>query len=871
MRTADLRSAFLDFFGVRNHRVVASSSLVPTNDPTMLFTNAGMVQFKDVLLGREARDYSRAVSCQRCVRAGGKHNDLENVGYTARHHTFFEMLGNFSFGDYFKEETISWAWQFVTEVLTLPEDRLWVTVHPTDVDARAIWTEKSGLAESRVIDLEGNFWAMGETGPCGPDTEIFFDQGPELAGGPPGSADEDGDRFLEFWNLVFPQFDRAVDGSLSSLATPGVDTGMGLERVAALTQGVGSNYEIDLFHDVIRRAGEFAGLSDERTVFHNPSLRVISDHIRSAAFLIADGVIPGNEDRNYVLRRIIRRALRHGNKLNIREPFFHLLVEPLVNSMGEAYPTLSEEKVRIEKTLLSEEERFANTLGQGMAILESAINELTEKKIPGEVVFKLYDTFGFPADLTADVARERGLEIDEEGFEKLMTAQRQRGRAASRFDSTLEQRIDIEGNVEFLGYERLTAASEIVGLYRQNDDDTDEVEVLKAGETGVVILNRTPFYAESGGQVGDAGTMQTSVASFVVTDTTRGGGQHLHYGSVENGQLSVGDAVDTEVLAGRRNDIARNHSATHLLHAALRQVLGEHVQQKGSLVDSERLRFDFSHIDPLEEEEVKAIERIVNERIRENSEVMTEQLGYDAAVARGALALFGEKYGDDVRVLSMGDDFSVALCGGTHTRRTGDIGLLRLVSESGIAAGIRRIEAVTGRGALVRLDDIERELDAVADVVRGSREELADKVKLLAGSNRRLEKEVQSLRSRSAQSESVDLAASAIEIEGIKVLSTQVTGDSEAVMALFDGLRERLDKCVVVLGYLDRGKVALVCGVSKGLTNRLKAGDLVTHIGAQVGARGGGRDDMAKAGGGDNPEALDDALGTVAAWVAEHL
>jgi len=871
MRTADLRSAFLDFFGARNHRVVASSSLVPTNDPTMLFTNAGMVQFKDALLGREARDYSRAVSCQRCVRAGGKHNDLENVGYTARHHTLFEMLGNFSFGDYFKEETISWAWQFVTEVLTLPEDRIWVTVHPTDVDARAIWTEKIGLTESRVIDLEDNFWAMGETGPCGPDTEIFFDQGPELAGGPPGSADEDGDRFLEFWNLVFPQFDRAVDGSLSSLATPGVDTGMGLERVAALTQGVGSNYEIDLFHDVIRRAGEFAGLSDERTVFHNPSLRVISDHIRSAAFLIADGVIPGNEDRSYVLRRIIRRALRHGNKLNIREPFFHQLVEPLVNSMGEAYPTLSEEKVRIEKTLLSEEERFASTLGQGMAILESAINELTEKQIPGEVVFKLYDTFGFPADLTADVARERGLGIDADGFEKLMAAQRQRGRAASRFDSTLEQRIDIAGNVEFLGYEGLTAASEIVGLYRQSDDGTDEVEVLKAGELGVVILNRTPFYAESGGQVGDAGTMQTSVASFVVTDTTRGGGQHLHYGSVENGQLSVGDAVDTEVSVDRRNDIARNHSATHLLHAALRQVLGEHVQQKGSLVDSERLRFDFSHIDPLEEEEVKAIERIVNERIRENSEVMTEQLGYDDAVARGALALFGEKYGDDVRVLSMGDDFSVELCGGTHTRRTGDIGLLRLVSESGIAAGIRRIEAVTGRGALVRLDDIERELNAVADVVRGSREELADKVKLLAENNRRLEKEIQSLRSSSAQSESVDLAASAIEIEGIKVLSTQVTGDSEAVMALFDGLRERLDKCVVVLGYLDRGKVALVCGVSKGLTNRLKAGDLVTHIGAQVGARGGGRDDMAKAGGGDNPEALDDALGTVAAWVAEQL
>ena len=871
MRTADLRSAFLDFFGERNHRVVASSSLVPANDPTMLFTNAGMVQFKDALLGREARDYSRAASCQRCVRAGGKHNDLENVGYTARHHTLFEMLGNFSFGDYFKEETISWAWQFVTEVLMLPRDQLWITVHPTDEEARAIWIGKIGLDESRVIDLEDNFWTMGETGPCGPDSEIFYDQGPEFVGGPPGSADEDGDRFLEFWNLVFPQFDRAADGSLSPLATPGVDTGLGLERAAALTQGVGSNYEIDLFHDVIQRAGEFAGLRDKETVFRDPSLRVISDHIRSAAFLIADGVIPGNEDRNYVLRRIIRRALRHGNKLQIREPFFHLLVEPLVNSMGEAYPVLSEEKAHIEASLLAEEERFATTLGQGMAILESAIDELKEPKIPGDVVFKLYDTFGFPADLTADVARERGLDIDDAGFEKLMTAQRQRGRAASRFDSTLEQRIEIEGNVEFLGYDDLTADSEIVGLYRRSDDDAEEVEVLNTGENGVVILNRTPFYAESGGQVGDAGTIQSGDVTFLVTDTTQGGGQHLHYGSVDKGQLSVGDVVNAEVLVNRRDDIARNHSATHLLHAALREVLGEHVQQKGSLVDGERLRFDFSHLDPLEDEEVATIESIVNERIRENSEVKTEQLTYDDAIARGALALFGEKYGDDVRVLSMAGDFSVELCGGTHTARTGDIGLLRVVSESGIAAGIRRIEAVTGRGALARLDIIERQLDAVAEVVRGSREELADKVKLLAESNRRLEKEVRSLRSRSARSESADLAAGVIEVEGIKVLSTRVEDDSEAVMALFDGLRERLGNCVVVLGYLDKGKVALVCGVSKELTSRLKAGDLVRHIGSQVGARGGGRDDMAKAGGGDKPEALDGALGSAAAWVAEQL
>ena len=871
MRTADLRSAFLDFFGERSHRVVASDSLVPTNDPTLLFTNSGMVQFKDALLGREARDYVRAVSCQRCVRAGGKHNDLENVGYTARHHTLFEMLGNFSFGDYFKEETIGWAWQFVTEILKLPEDRLWVTVHPTDADARAIWTGKIGLAESRVIDLEDNFWAMGETGPCGPDTEIFYDQGPELAGGPPGSPDQDGDRFLEFWNLVFPQFDRAEDGSLSSLATPGVDTGMGLERVAALTQRVLSNYEIDLFQDVIRKAAEFAGLADEPAVVQEPSLRVISDHIRSAGFLIADGVVPGNEDRSYVLRRIIRRALRHGNKLNIREPFFHRLVEPLVNSMGEAYPLLSEEKGRIEKTLLSEEERFADTLSQGMAILETAIDELVGKTIPGEVVFKLYDTFGFPADLTADVARERGLAIDEPEFEKLMSAQRQRGRAASRFDSTLEQRVDIEGTVEFLGYDDLAAHGEIVGLYRQKDGDTEEVRELKAGEAGVLILDRTPFYAESGGQVGDAGIIQTAGASFVVNDTTRGAGQHLHYGLVESGRLSLGDAVNAEIFTDRRNDIARNHSATHLLHAALRQVLGSHVEQKGSLVDAERLRFDFSHVDPLAKQEVASIEAIVNKRILDNSEVMTEQLGYDEAIERGALALFGEKYGDDVRVLSMGGDFSVELCGGTHARRTGDIGLLKVVSESGIAAGIRRIEAVTGRGALVRLDAGEEQLEALADVVRGSREELVDKVEVLLESNRRLEKEVQSLRSLSAESESVSLAARAIEIEGIKVLSTQVAGDSKAVMALFDGIRERLGECVIALGYLEKGKVSLVCGVNKKLTNQLKASDLVQHVGAQVGARGGGRDDMAKAGGGDNPEALEGALGTVAAWVAEKL
>ena len=666
MRTSDIRSSFLDFFEQRDHRLIESSALVPANDPTLLFTNAGMVQFKDALLGRESRDYSRAVSCQRCVRAGGKHNDLENVGYTARHHTFFEMLGNFSFGDYFKEETITWAWEFVTEVMAMPVDRLWVTVHPTDDEARDLWIKKIGVDPSRVVDHEENFWAMGETGPCGPDSELFFDQGPSLAGGPPGSADEDGDRFLEFWNLVFPQFDRAPDGTLAPLATPGVDTGLGLERVAAIKQGVHSNYEIDVFRKVIASAGRFAGYNDEADMLKNPSLRVIADHIRAAAFLMADGVMPGNEERNYVLRRVIRRALRHGHKLDITEPFFHRLVEPLVEDMAEQYPQLADQSQPIANALLAEEERFAVTLNQGMQLLDTEIAGLSGKTISGDVVFKLYDTFGFPADLTADVARERGLDIDSAGFDELMEAQRARGRAAGRFDASLEQTIQVDGVVDFLGYGTLEADGNVVGLYNIDGDTAQEVDVLTEGMQGIVVLDRSPFYAESGGQVGDAGSIATIDASFDVVDTTKGGSQHLHRGTVAKGQLKLTDSVQSVVVDSRRRDVARNHSATHLLHAALKEVLGPHVEQKGSLVQPERLRFDFSHPESVTSAQRAAIERIVNERIRENTEVTTEVLPFAEATEKGATALFGEKYGDEVRVLTMANGYSIELCGGTH-------------------------------------------------------------------------------------------------------------------------------------------------------------------------------------------------------------
>ena len=705
MNTAELRAAYLDFFKERGHEVVSSSTLVPANDPTLLFTNAGMVQFKDALLGREDLGFDRATSAQRCVRAGGKHNDLENVGYTARHHTFFEMMGNFSFGGYFKEETITWAWEFVTEVLKLPVEKIWVTVHPTDDESREFWEEKIGLPRERVIDIEDNFWAMGDTGPCGPCTELFYDHGPEVEGGPPGSPEEDGDRYIEFWNLVFPQYDRAADGELTPLPQPGVDTGLGLERMAAILQGVHSNYEIDLFRTLIRAAGQMAGFNDEQAMLQNASLRVIADHIRSSAFLIADGVIPGNEDRNYVLRRIIRRGLRHGYKLDINEPFFHKLVDPLVEEMGEAYPILVEHRDEIVQVLAREEARFAETLNQGMELLNDTIDGLEGREIPGDLVFQLYDTYGFPVDLTADVARERGFTVDMDGFEAAMEAQRARGRAAAKFDARLGQRIHTDGKVTFTGYTEVTGESRVTGLF---DEEGASLERLPAGARGVVVLDETPFYAESGGQIGDTGLIRSNGATFKVTDTQIAGDQFLHIGELTDGELESGAAVSTASIdEERRRLIKLNHSATHLMHAALRQVLGPHVQQKGSLVAPDRLRFDFSHPEPVSPDELKAVEALVNEQVQANSEVEVKEMSYDDAIERGAMALFGEKYGSEVRVLAMGGDYSVELCGGTHVARTGDIGLFRITGETGIAAGVRRIEAVTGPGALAWTLDAE--------------------------------------------------------------------------------------------------------------------------------------------------------------------
>ncbi|MGA1372527.1 MAG: alanine--tRNA ligase, partial [Pseudomonadales bacterium] len=747
MKTAEVRSAYLDFFEGRGHRIVPSSGLVPHNDPTLLFTNAGMNQFKDALLGREDLGYRRAASSQRCVRAGGKHNDLENVGYTARHHTFFEMLGNFSFGDYFKEDTITWAWEFITGVLGLPRDRLWVTVHPTDDDARRLWEAKIGMPRDRVISLEENFWAMGDTGPCGPCTEIFYDHGPSVAGGPPGSADQDGDRYIEFWNLVFPQFDRQPDGALAPLPQPGVDTGMGLERISAIMQGVHSNYEIDLFRNLLAAVGDIAGIRGADAQLANASVRVIADHIRSTAFLIADGVMPGNEDRSYVLRRIIRRALRHGHMLQIREPFFHTLVAPLAREMGDAYPLLRERADDVSAALLREEKRFAETLSQGMELLDRTIADLSGKTIPGNVVFQLYDTFGFPTDLTADVARERGLAVDMPGFEAAMEAQRDRGRAAARFSATLGQRVHTRGKVEFRGYEELATKATVVSVF---DAEGAEIGALRAGDRGILVLDRTPFYAESGGQVGDAGSIAAAGLTFEVEDTQTSGDQFLHIGRLVSGEVHPGAVVDCQVDSERRRRTRLNHSATHLMHAALRRVLGEHVQQKGSLVSADRLRFDFSHPEPLKAAEIEHIEALVNAEIQNNSAVDTALLGYQEAVARGAMALFGEKYGDQVRVLTMGDGFSVELCGGTHASRTGDIGVFRVVSEAGVAAGVRRIEALTGPGALAWIREAEALLDQIASSVRGSRGDLSEKVGNLLEENRRLARELDALKQKLA-------------------------------------------------------------------------------------------------------------------------
>ncbi|MFV1973477.1 MAG: alanine--tRNA ligase [Thiohalobacterales bacterium] len=864
--SAELRQAFLEYFGKQGHEIVASSSLVPVNDPTLLFVNAGMVPFKEVFTGQEPRGYVRATSSQRCVRAGGKHNDLENVGYTARHHTFFEMLGNFSFGDYFKREAIGYAWEFLTVVLKIPAEKLWVTVFEDDDEAADIWLNEIKIAPERFarIGARDNFWSMGETGPCGPCTEIFYDHGPDIAGGPPGTPDEDGDRYVEIWNLVFMQYDRDRDGKLNPLPSPSVDTGMGLERLAAVMQGVHSNYDIDLFKNLIASAAGVTGTAD----LNNNSLKVIADHIRSCAFLVVDGVLPSNEGRGYVLRRIIRRAIRHGYQLGVQQPFFSKLVGPLCDEMGAAYPELVAGRAHVERVLLTEEQRFAETLEQGMRILEDSLTTLEENTIPGATVFKLYDTYGFPVDLTADFARERGLVVDTEGFEQAMEAQRTRARAASQFGADYPDGLAVEGVTGFTGYERLEDSATVTALFLEGNS----VEQLAAGAAGVVVLDHTPFYAESGGQVGDQGVLESSAARFMVTDTQKqGGATFIHIGNVEQGSLCVGDRVEAQVDAPRRQATILNHSGTHLLHAALRAVLGDHVQQKGSLVDPGRLRFDFAHYEPVTREQLEAIENLVNWQIRANADAETRVMSMDAALEAGAMALFGEKYGDEVRVLSIGD-FSVELCGGTHVAHAGDIGMLKITSETGIAAGVRRIEAVTGARALQWVSANEHRLQRIAELVKGSADDAEDKVGQLLEKNRRLEKELQQLKGRLASSQGSDLAAQAVEVSGIKVLAARLDGaDSKALRETMDQLKNKLGSAAVVLGSVsDDNKVSIIAGVTKDQTNRIKAGELVNSVASQVGGKGGGRPDMAQAGG-NQPENLDAALQSVPGWVTEQL
>jgi len=860
MSSAEIRNAFLDFFKSQGHEIVASSPLIPGNDATLLFTNAGMVQFKDVFLGSDKRNYSRATTSQRCVRAGGKHNDLDNVGYTARHHTFFEMLGNFSFGDYFKQDAIRFAWTFLTETLGLPKERLWVTVHHSDSEAEKIWKEEIGVDPERFSKLdEDNFWAMGDTGPCGPCTEIFFDHGPEVWGGPPGSPEEDGDRYIEIWNVVFMQYNRSADGQMTPLERPSIDTGMGLERIAAVMQGVHSNYEIDLFQNLLKAAAETIGCND----LSNKSLRVIADHIRSCSFLITDGVTPSNEGRGYVLRRIMRRAIRHGNKLGATEPFFHKLVAPLVAEMGEAYPELAKMADQVERVLLKEEEQFARTLDKGMALLSEAIEALDGTVIPGETVFKLYDTYGFPVDLTADVAREQELTIDMEGFDAAMTQQRERARASGSFNVDYNDAIKLDGQTEFSGYEYLEDRVEVAALLCEGES----VQQLSAGQKGIVVLKRTPFYAESGGQVGDTGNLSWDRGLFAVADCTKEGRNHLHQGVVSEGVIEVGATLVAAVDKVKRQAAALNHSATHLLHAALKQVLGDHVQQKGSLCNADRLRFDFSHFEAVTTDELSQIEKLVNEQIRLNSEVVTEVMELEAAKARGAAALFGEKYDDKVRVLTMGKGFSMELCGGTHAQRTGDIGLMKIVSESGIAAGVRRIEAVTGEAALNWFAQSEALLGELGGLVKAGRDSVLDKYRALNDRNRALEKEIERLNAKLASAQSGDLISSAIEIDGVKLLATKIEGaDAKSLRDLLDQLKDKLGSGVIVLGAEDGEKVSLVAGVTKDLTDRVKAGDLIRDLAAQVGGKGGGRPDMAQ-GGGTEPAALAGAIASVEAMV----
>jgi alanyl-tRNA synthetase len=864
MTSSEIRASFLEFFRKNGHTVVPSSSLVPGSDPTLLFTNAGMVQFKDVFLGKEDRGYSRAASAQRCVRAGGKHNDLENVGYTARHHTFFEMLGNFSFGDYFKREAIHYAWNFVTVTLGIPKDRLWVTAYKEDDEAARIWVEEIGVDPTRCTRMgeKSNFWSMGETGPCGPCSEIFYDHGPEIPGGPPGSPDEDGDRFVEIWNLVFMQYDRASDGVLTPLPKPSVDTGMGLERVAAVMQGVHSNYDIDLFRTLIRAAAEVTHHDD----LESPSLRVIADHIRACTFLIIDGVVPSNEGRGYVLRRIIRRAIRHGYKLGQTSPFFHKLVSTLTREMGSYYTELVEGEARVTEVLAQEESRFAETLTTGMALLDAETARLKSPVIPGEIVFRLYDTYGFPLDLTADVARERGLTIDQAGYDAAMEAQKDRAKAASKFGAGLRDSVKLSGRTTFSGYDRLSGRSRVTALVF----DGALVEALRPGQEGQVVLEETPFYAEGGGQMGDTGSLTGAGTRFTVRDTQKIGASFAHSGVLESGVLKVGDEVEAAVDGARRRAIALNHSATHLLHAALRQVLGKHVLQKGSLVAPERLRFDFSHTQAVAPEELRRIEELVNAAVRHNDPADIRVMALDEAVASGAMSLFGEKYESDVRVLAFGD-FSKELCGGTHVERTGDIGLFKIINESGVAAGVRRVEAVTGQAAyewLARVDQVMRD---IASLLRGSREDVDEKVRELVERSRKLEKEVQQLKSKLATGRGGDVSAQAKAVGGIKVLAAQIEGaDARALRDSVDQLKQKLGSSVVVLATVQDGKVVLVAGVSPDLVTQLKAGDIAGEVAAQIGGRGGGRADFAQAGG-TEPEKLGAALASVEHMVRNRL
>ncbi|HBW1715392.1 TPA: alanine--tRNA ligase [Klebsiella pneumoniae] len=871
--TAEIRQAFLDFFHSKGHQVVASSSLVPHNDPTLLFTNAGMNQFKDVFLGLDKRNYSRATTAQRCVRAGGKHNDLENVGYTARHHTFFEMLGNFSFGDYFKQDAIKYAWELLTgeNWFALPKEKLWVTVYETDDEAFDIWANEVGVPRERIIrigDNKGapfasdNFWQMGDTGPCGPCTEIFFDHGDHIWGGPPGSPEEDGDRYIEIWNIVFMQFNRQADGTMEPLPKPSVDTGMGLERIAAVLQHVNSNYDIDLFRDLIASVAKVTGATD----LTNKSLRVIADHIRSCAFLVADGVIPSNENRGYVLRRIIRRAIRHGNMLGAKDTFFWKLVAPLIDVMGSAGDELKQQQAQVEQVLKTEEEQFARTLERGLALLDEELSKLKGDTLDGETAFRLYDTYGFPVDLTADVCRERNIKVDEAGFEAAMEEQRRRARESSGFGADYNAMIRVDGASEFKGYDHLELNGKVTALFI----DGKAVDSVSAGQEAVVIVDQTPFYAESGGQVGDKGELKGAGFSFAVSDTQKYGQAIGHIGKVASGSLKVGDAVQADVDEARRQRIRLNHSATHLMHAALRQVLGTHVAQKGSLVNDKALRFDFSHFEAMKPEEIRAVEDLVNAQIRRNLAIETNIMDIDAARASGAMALFGEKYDDRVRVLRMGD-FSSELCGGTHAARTGDIGLFRITSESGTAAGVRRIEAVTGEGAMAILHAQSDQLNDIAQLLKGDSHNLGEKVRAALERTRQLEKELQQLKEQAAAQESANLSSKAEEINGVKLLVSELTGvEPKMLRTMVDDLKNQLGSTIVVLATVADGKVSLIAGVSKDVTDRVKAGELVGMVAQQVGGKGGGRPDMAQAGGTD-ASALPAALASVKGWVSAKL